>query len=104
MITAECSAMDINASVTKTRLYQNLTDYASVMGFYDVKNAKLCCVFEGQGLTHREPALDEQDFTLPEVPGTADGRWTGRAAGADGPRAVEPTKIQKIFVANKFRT
>ena len=32
------------------------------MGFYDVKNAKLCTVFEGQGLTHREPALDEADF------------------------------------------
>ena len=32
------------------------------MGFYDAKNARLCHVFEGQGLTHREPALDEQDF------------------------------------------
>ena len=32
------------------------------MGFYDVKNAKLCGIFEGAGLTHREPALDEEDF------------------------------------------
>jgi len=32
------------------------------MGVYDVKHARLCNVFEGQGLTHREPALDEQDF------------------------------------------
>ena len=32
------------------------------MGFYDVKNAKLCSIFEGQGLTHREPALDTDDF------------------------------------------
>eukprot|EP00959_Pyramimonas_sp_CCMP1952_P310190 6492002-Pyramimonas_sp.AAC.1 len=53
--------MDINASVTKTRLYHNLADNASVMDFHDVKNAKLCCGSEGQCLTHREPALDEED-------------------------------------------
>ena len=41
----------------------NFTEAATVTGFYyDVKNARLCQVFEGQGLTHREPALDEQDF------------------------------------------
>ena len=27
-----------------------------------MKNARLCNVFEGQQLTHREPALDEADF------------------------------------------
>ncbi len=32
------------------------------MGFYDVKHAKLCAVFAGEGLTHREPAVDELDF------------------------------------------
>ena len=32
------------------------------MGFYDVKNAKLCNIYEGEGLTHREPLLDEDDF------------------------------------------
>jgi hypothetical protein len=41
---------------------QTLTDAATARGFYDAKNARLCHVFEGQGLTHREPALDEQDF------------------------------------------
>ena len=45
-----------------TRLYKNLTDSASCMGFYDVKNAKLCTIFQGEGLTHREPVLDEADF------------------------------------------
>ena len=59
---AEGSSVAIHATLTKTRLYQNLTDAATVMGFYDVKNARLCTVFEGQGLTHREPALDEGDF------------------------------------------
>ena len=32
------------------------------MGFYDVKHARLCNVFEGEGLTHRGPALHEADF------------------------------------------
>ena len=41
---------------------QTLTDAATARRFYDAKNARLCHVFEGQGLTHREPALDEQDF------------------------------------------
>ena len=63
MITATGTATEINATVTQTRLYQNLTDSAPVMGFYDVKNARVCNVYEGQGLTHREPAFDEEDFT-----------------------------------------
>ena len=62
MITAVGSDVEIHASVTRTRLYQNLTEAATVMGFYDVKNSRLCNVFEGQGLTHREPAVDEADF------------------------------------------
>ena len=62
MIVAEGSHGEINATLTATRFYQNLTQAATVMGFYDVKNARLCNIFEGQCLTHREPALDEQDF------------------------------------------
>ena len=62
LLVAEGSGVDIRDSLTKTRLYQNLTEAATVMGFHDVKHARLCTVFEGQGLTHREPALDEDDF------------------------------------------
>ena len=54
--------VEIRATVTQSRMYQNLTDTAPLMGFYDVKNARLCGIFEGQGLTHREPAMDEADF------------------------------------------
>ena len=32
------------------------------MGFNDVKNARMCEIFDGQCLTHSEPALDEEDF------------------------------------------
>ena len=52
---------DIKKSVTATRLYVNLTDEVPFMGFYDVKNARLCSIFEGEGLTHREPVLDPDD-------------------------------------------
>ena len=31
------------------------------MGFYDVKNARLCSTFEGEGIMHREPILDADD-------------------------------------------
>ena len=37
MLVAEGSDVDIRATVTKTRWYQNLTEAATVMGFYDVK-------------------------------------------------------------------
>ena len=46
---ANGTATEINASVTSTRLYCNLTAAASVMGFYDVKNARLCNIYEGEG-------------------------------------------------------
>ena len=62
LIVAEGTAVEINASLTQTRLYQNLSESSTVMGFYDIKNARLCNVFEGQGLTHREPAVDEADL------------------------------------------
>ena len=28
---------------------------------YDVKNARLCNIFEGEGLMHSEPVVDEKD-------------------------------------------
>ena len=40
---------EIIASVTATRLYQNMTEEAPCMAFYDVKNARLCNVYEGEG-------------------------------------------------------
>ena len=46
---AEGSQADIQANVTTARLYQNLTDSVPLMGFYDVKNARLCNIFEGEG-------------------------------------------------------
>ena len=62
-ILAEGSHVEINATVTQTRLYQNLIDVVRCMGYYDVKNAKLCNVYHGEGLTHREPVVDEADFS-----------------------------------------
>ena len=59
---AEGTHSEIKVSVAQTRLYQNLTGNATCMAFYDVKNAKLCTLFQGEGLTHREPVLDETDF------------------------------------------
>ena len=53
--------VEIKQEVTNTRLYQNLTEEVPFMGFYDVKNARLCSIFEGEGLTHREPVLDVAD-------------------------------------------
>ena len=61
-LVAEGGGADIQATVTSTRLYQNLTEAVPCMGFYDVKSAKLCNIYEGEGLTHREPLLDEDDF------------------------------------------
>jgi hypothetical protein len=48
-IVAEGSHVEIIASVTNTLLYQNLTDAVPWMAFYDVKNAKLCNIYEGEG-------------------------------------------------------
>ena len=49
-LTASGDATAINANVTSTRLYVNLTASAPVMGFYDVKNARLCNIYEGEGI------------------------------------------------------
>ena len=48
-LVAEGTGVEIQATVTSTRLYKNLTEEVPFMGFYDCKNAKLCNVFEGQG-------------------------------------------------------
>ena len=61
VLVSEGDHAEIRNSVTNTRLYQNLTDEVPFMGFYDVKNARLCTIFEGQGLTHREPVIDPDD-------------------------------------------
>ena len=39
----------INQDITSSCLYQNLTASVSCMGFYDVKNARLTDIFEGEG-------------------------------------------------------
>ena len=61
LLVMEGDHMEIQKSVTTTRLYQNLTEDVPLMGFYDVKNARLCNIFEGEGLMHREPVLDVGD-------------------------------------------
>ena len=43
------SHVEINADVTSTRLYQNMTAATRSMGFYEVKNAKLVNIYEGEG-------------------------------------------------------
>ena len=47
---AEGTHAEIKASVTTTRLYKNLTENVPCMAFYDVKNAKLCNTYEGEGV------------------------------------------------------
>jgi hypothetical protein len=50
LLVAEGSDAEIKTSVTNTQLYQILTEDASCMAFYDVKNAKLCNIYEGEGV------------------------------------------------------
>ena len=104
MIVAEGSDVEINATLTTSRFYQNLTQAATLMGFYDVKNAKLCTNFEGQLLTHREPALDEPDFERyvkslsPLMQPGRDLLWVlgGRTDANKG-------KLRKILAKNHFQ-
>ena len=49
-VIAEGSHDEIRTSVTNTQLYHNLTEDASCMAFYDGKNAKLCNIYEGEGV------------------------------------------------------
>ena len=62
LLVAVGNDVEVRATVTQSRMYQNLTNAAPLMGFYDVKNARLCGILQGQGLTYREPAMDEADF------------------------------------------
>ncbi len=50
LVVAQGTNNDIQTTVTNTQLYQILTMDASVMDFYDVKNAKLCNIYEGEGV------------------------------------------------------
>ena len=50
LLVAEGTHAEIKASVTTTRLYQHLTESVPCMGFYDVKNAKLCSLLECEGV------------------------------------------------------
>ena len=59
ILVADGTHTEIKANMTSTRLYQNLTDAAPCMGFYDVKKAKVCNIYEGENVMHREP---EDDF------------------------------------------
>ena len=51
-LVAEGTGVEIKANVTSTRLYKNPTSEVPLLGFYDVKNAKLRHVFEGEGARH----------------------------------------------------
>ena len=42
-------SVETQNTVTNTRLYQNLTDSVAFMGLYDVKNARLCNTYDGEG-------------------------------------------------------
>ena len=103
LLVAEGSDVEVYATVTKTRLYQNLTEAATVMGFYDVKNARLCNIYEGTGLTHREPALDEADFERyvksfsPLMESGRDVMWV-----LGGRTDTNRVKIKRILAKNLF--
>ena len=60
MQTGTC--VDTKNLLTSCRLYKNLGEHVPFVAFYDVKNARLCNVFDGECLTHREPLLDVEDF------------------------------------------
>ena len=103
LLVAEGSDVEVYATVTKARFYQNLTAAATVMGFYDVKNARLCNIYEGTGLTHREPALDEQDFErylksfAPLMQSGRDVMWV-----LGGRTDTNRVKIKRILAKNLF--
>ena len=56
-LVADGTHVEIKATVTNTRLYQNMTASAPCMAFYGVKNAKLCNIFEGDGTMFRTPCF-----------------------------------------------
>ena len=56
------TSIEIKNTVTASRLYQNMSSKVPWMGYYDVKNAKLCKQYENENSWHREPLLDEADL------------------------------------------
>ena len=103
-LVAKPTHTETHANLTTTRLYQNLTDQVTSMAFYDVKNARLCNVFQGEGLTHREPLVDEKDFE--KFTATVDGLLK---AGRDcfwvliGRVESNEAKIAKILKKYRFK-
>ena len=73
------------------------------MGFYDPTSVRLCTTFEGNGLTHREPALGELDFDRyvksfsPLVQDGRDVLWV-----LDGRTESSVAKIKKIPTQANF--
>jgi hypothetical protein len=49
-VVAQGSHAEIGTLVKSTNLYQHVTEDASCMAFDDVKNAKLCNIYEGEGV------------------------------------------------------
>ena len=66
--------------------------------------SKLCKVFEGQGLTHREPALDEKDFERyvkslsPLMVAGRDVLWV-----LGGRTETNRPKLKRVLVRNQFK-
>ena len=56
------SHTELNASLTSTRLYKNLTEDVSLMAFYDVKNARLCHIVGGEGVLMLTVCCVERPF------------------------------------------
>ena len=61
---AEGDHVEIKNSLTSTRLYQNLTAEVPLMAFYDVKNAKLCTIFGGEGSHHPTQSFNHPRLKL----------------------------------------
>ncbi len=63
VLTRDGNHDELTKNVTATELYQNLESTGCrFMGVYDTKNARLCDVFVGEGLSQREPCVDEEDL------------------------------------------
>ena len=59
---AEGSHAEIKASVTTTRLYNNLTEDVPCMAFYGVKSARLRNILDGEGVIEFTVFCVEQPF------------------------------------------
>ena len=63
VLTQDGTHQEVTARLSSTRLYQNLTESAKFMAFYDVKNAKLIDRRPKETVVQREPLLDVPKFT-----------------------------------------